>query len=120
MKVVPPKEENQSAVVTSAVAKGGDKSTNTTNKQKDPIKNDKIMDVNRNIKNKSNNTTVPKIDSMKIVPLKEKENQCPVDEPAAKKRKGKRTAARKKDEPPKKTAKKEKSNFGGLKKGFLL
>ena len=121
MKVVPSKEENQSTVVTPATAKGEDKSTYATNIQKDLIKNDKIMDVNRNIKNNSNNATVPKIDSIKVVPPREKENKSYVaNGPATTKRKGTRSAARKKEEPPKKTAKKEKSNFGGLKKGFLL
>lgn len=123
MKVVPSKEENQSAVVTPAATKGEDKSTYATNIQKDLIKNDKIMDllVNRNIKNNSNNATVPKIDSIKVVPPREKENKrYEANGPALTKRKGKRSAARKKEEPPQKTAKKEKSNFGGLKKGFLL
>ena len=121
MKVVPSKEENQSTVVTPATAKGEDKSSYATNIQKDLIKNDKIMDVNGNIKKNSNKATVPKIDSIKVVPPREKENKNYVaNGPATTKRKGTRSAARKKEEPPKKTAKKEKSNFGGLKKGFLL
>lgn len=120
-KFAPSKEENQSHAEAPAVAKGEDESTNATKKREYTMKSDVVMDTNRNNKNSGNSATVPKIeiDSMKVV-LQKEQNQSPADEPAVAKRESKSTAARRHKQPAKKKVRNEKSNFGGLKKGFLL
>ena len=94
---------------------------NEAEQNKNDAENDKVVpDSTKDAKSDENNATVAKVDTMKVIPLKEN-NQAPADTPAEGKVVDNSTApAQKQELRTKPTANKKKSNFGGLRKGFLL